>query len=73
MAMSEQEWQVLLAKKRRATGNWAIGTQPYLVVLGILIWMLALAPTAYFVVNAVEKLQGLSLSQNRAPEQTRFH
>lgn len=69
MAMSEQEWQVLLAKKRCSTGNLAIGTQTYLVVLGILIWMLVLAPTAYYVVNAVEKLQGLSLSQNRAPDQ----
>jgi hypothetical protein len=72
MAMNEQEWQVLLAKKRRATGSWAIGTQPYLVVLGILIWILALAPTAYVVVNAVEKFQGLSLSQTRTPDQSSF-
>jgi hypothetical protein len=73
MAMSEQEWQVLLTKKRCSTGNLAIGTQTYLVILGILIWMLVVASTAYYAVDAVEKLQGLSLSQNRAPEQARFH
>ena len=72
MAMTEQEWQVLLAKKRYSKRKWVTGAQPYLVVLVMLTWIIALAPMVYFVVDTVAKLPGLSLSQDHPADQARL-
>jgi hypothetical protein len=72
MAMTEEEWQVLLAKKRYSKRKRVTGAQPFLAVLAMLTWIIALAPMVYFVVDTMAKLPGLSLSQEHPADQARL-
>ena len=72
MAMTEQEWQGLLAKRPYSKRKRVTGAQRYLFVLVMLTWIIALAPMVYFVVDTVAKLPALSLSQDHPPDQARL-
>jgi hypothetical protein len=66
MAMSEQEWRELLARKRCSSRRKS-KVHVWFAVLAPFVCAAALVPSVYILVRVIESLPHLSLTQDRPP------